>query len=720
MKEHITQEHTVTIEECQRMKKFHVCKHGPLSAEGGIFRTHNKMNWYYPGGGINCCRWVKFEAWNCFLYPTSVYKRHHAKVMEGTVGDVSHCKYYDQGCLLSDGRALIWEVDHREVCEFIMWDQFDGQAYGNAWLERTGRIGLTLQPKSKEQDDSCDGRPVRLSAQGVAYRILYVHENTYDLPADLLIQAHHQIQTKNGKPKIPGPVTSDHLAISLQAVLNTVRNDLRQSFQQSLQATCRNMAITYKILRTSVIANPTLSMRQLLNDPYVYGRASGELIEIWPCHQIPFKDYTILAMNDTCTLEFPIQFRIRGHTEFGFLDPTTKIIHATGAAIDCALVQNTVLERNGTSLSYSRETGELTPIKSVPVLGMLKLNYSGILHLQDSTYYQLIMHNWTELQSQVSLHEMQSSLQHHMTIMKHLEVEQHRESSQSTDRVTATLMKRGQFGFLTGLNLDWKQIWIFAVCTYVTGFVILFHCCPLSRKFLPTLPSISTHIAEGLGHLSVHRPEQSIRPRRRRRRRSTDRGNRDRSASPGLLRRWSQRFSSRPIILYSPQTPRDAELTQYNSNRVDSIPGPPARPNSQPSPEVSADDSWTTPYEERQTFLGRQKPISRSELCFDQPVPPGIITRFQQMTDHSRRATHLLRNQCDQLYSEFKHRLTQSPNDTIRRSRSQINAVSDEDDVDDSAVVINVVLNESLSQGALLDSGSALTLITEDLVHQLN
>lgn len=114
-----------------------------LEKEGHLYKTNNKLNWYYGGGGAWCCSWKYFPAYNCFVHRITVYKRHHAESMESTAGNVAHCDYRDSVCRLADGRMLQWEVDERETCEFIPWKAFEGRRQGNEFLEETWQLALT-------------------------------------------------------------------------------------------------------------------------------------------------------------------------------------------------------------------------------------------------------------------------------------------------------------------------------------------------------------------------------------------------------------------------------------------------------------------------------------------------------------------------------------------------------------------------------------------------
>ena len=51
-------------QECKTMINFRRCDVGNLNEQKGLWRTFNKVQWSYPGGGIHCCRYELFTATN--------------------------------------------------------------------------------------------------------------------------------------------------------------------------------------------------------------------------------------------------------------------------------------------------------------------------------------------------------------------------------------------------------------------------------------------------------------------------------------------------------------------------------------------------------------------------------------------------------------------------------------------------------------------------------
>ena len=85
-------ERIVDKSECEQMQQYNRCSAGLLSRitpSGSSRSTSNKMNWYYPGGGMHCCHWKRFEVTNCFLTKVfcvqAVWKRSNGINSRGSI-----------------------------------------------------------------------------------------------------------------------------------------------------------------------------------------------------------------------------------------------------------------------------------------------------------------------------------------------------------------------------------------------------------------------------------------------------------------------------------------------------------------------------------------------------------------------------------------------------------------------------------------------------------
>ena len=182
LKKEKTEQWAVSPAECHQMKNWKKCEEGPLHPVGDIWKTNNKIDWSYPGGGVNCCYWKKFTAKNCALLTTVVFKVHR-EAMESPVGLVNHCKYEKGECQLADGSFLIWEVNKTQHCELIPWKVLTGKEYGTNWLSKDHNLALTFTKPTYATD--CEGTRVKISDQGIPVTFGYgrgLGVKTDDLP----------------------------------------------------------------------------------------------------------------------------------------------------------------------------------------------------------------------------------------------------------------------------------------------------------------------------------------------------------------------------------------------------------------------------------------------------------------------------------------------------------------------------------------------------------
>ena len=124
-------------------------QYGPVYDSEGIFQTQNKIQWKYPAGGVQCCRYHWYEATNVYMYTGHVYKRFREHNVESTLGDTRGCRYKQQACALADKSIIIWEVNKKALCSHIPWTKVKGVQYGNTWVSDDHQMALTFTPKKR-------------------------------------------------------------------------------------------------------------------------------------------------------------------------------------------------------------------------------------------------------------------------------------------------------------------------------------------------------------------------------------------------------------------------------------------------------------------------------------------------------------------------------------------------------------------------------------------
>ncbi len=556
--EHLKKETTklepIDMQECEQIVRFKKCSVGPMVEKGGLLQTENKLDWDWTHGFFECCRWKTYEATNCFAFKTIVLKRHGNGMMESPAGVVSHCDYNQGHCTLSDSTLLTWVPDTQERCEFIVWQSIEGTQRGNSFVSADGNLALTtINAAGGEQHQDCHGKSLIMSDQGVPFRRLRVwHQNNQvahrikrlahqDVVVDLnkassfgqtlgartwawrrqnrtagvvkLRRARQLIaeQSAANGPDSNGIVLADTLAMALQALEFRLQENIRFAFDHAVSATCQNMNAILQILSASILGNPTVASRFLLNRSDIVARASMQALEISACHELPSGDFHFKPMPKYCTRELPIAFKISGKNLSGYFDPLTNVIHSSGTPEDCALSEAVPVQLKNKSFLYHKD-GKLTAVNwyQLPSLPWPVSNFSFLdLHLESTIFHRIIMYNLSEFQGHSSMNDLLSAVHQHRRIFEALGVRARRlgDDDEDADEIASRITKHGFFGFLYGLNVSWWQLWVFMVCLKVTLSAVVWCCCPF--KVLHT-STPATYLAERLQQYRQWRQEHQL------------------------------------------------------------------------------------------------------------------------------------------------------------------------------------------------------------------
>ena len=87
-----------------------------------------------------------------------------------------------------------------------------------------------------------------------------------------------------------------------------MRNQIREAFWQSYYSTCKTLAGYLEILKGLILAHPTVTMRTIMRNGYIYAEAGPDSIETFACYPLSKDQYQIMPMNDTCTEYIPVTF----------------------------------------------------------------------------------------------------------------------------------------------------------------------------------------------------------------------------------------------------------------------------------------------------------------------------------------------------------------------------------------------------------------------------
>ena len=170
-------------------------------------------------------------------------------------------------------------------------------------------------------------------------------------------------------------------------------------------------------------------------------------------------------MNNTiCTKEIPIKFQIGGQEHTGFLDPTTNIITQNGAPADCSLTEEIPIKIGNEFFLYQAKDGRLREAKNIPEMRMLfQWNSTGLWPMESTVFYAVVMHNFSELQSHVSMNDLLSGIGHQQQIFRELRIRAQAGPSKVAKQAISGIMSRGYFGFLNGLGIQGWQLWVLVV-----------------------------------------------------------------------------------------------------------------------------------------------------------------------------------------------------------------------------------------------------------------
>ncbi|MCP4599592.1 MAG: hypothetical protein GY847_03470, partial [Proteobacteria bacterium] len=514
--ERLKEENTIDIPvskaECDRMRKWKICKEGKMIEKGGILQTEHQLNWKYSGGGAYCCSWNNFEVTNCFAYKVYVYKRHRSITMQSTAGNVAHCTYKNGVCILKDSSALIWDVNLQEHCQYLPWRILAGDRLGTNWIANDHNLALTwsLDDPSDAHPRSCNGKQLIMSQQGIPFRVQssrpaasrkWMKNRPYCLPRYV---SGRRLKREND-PNDHGYVTTELLAGTLQAIATEVAEGVQYAYSHALTATCQNMRQLHNLLRALIYANPIMAARALLNKDHIYARSGGEILEIWPCETVEPEIYSFLPMNKTCSLEIPIKLNRQSGSKIAYMDPKTGILHLIPTLTDCSLEEEIPFTKNNQSWLYHRKTGDARLAEGE--INSLEFYHPEVLEWlpwKTTVYHQIVMYNFSELQGSISLNDIYSSLDRQKQILTALGVKRHQGPNDAATDITERVMEHGFFGFLYGLRINPLQIWTFLVCVYVTIGALSFHCCPTSgAKNYLHVPTVAGHIKKGMQSLAA-------------------------------------------------------------------------------------------------------------------------------------------------------------------------------------------------------------------------
>ena len=462
----------VSREECERMITHKTCSAGSLIGSNGVYVTQNSANASYQ----YCCKEHTFEADQCSVIVTSVFKKHNVEVFESPAGDVSHCRYEHGSCLLSDQSILVWETNKESYCEYEKWYTIKGKLYEDHFVSNDRNLALTFHTYGFLSFINCKGNKTSLSDQGVMISFLDTVNFT----------------TLAQKIKADYTAWGDDVVLlnaMLQGLAGEMHNNLIEQFWNSYYYTCHLLSQTLKIITLLMEKHPTVSARYMLQNPYIIASSGPGILEIYPCTELPPDLYRILPMSENnCTQFIPIEVSMGGSKRIGYLDPIENVVHKDTHTVDCSYIDRVILRLNGSTLRYSR-TGDFSALTNVSRLRLPDIQL-GIqpIKIHETVYSTAHRLNWHELSNHQSLNTLLATLDRQRQVLEAMGVQSspHHTLEHNVIESKESLLGNSLFAFLFGGHVaSGYELWSFfcniIVSIVAIGFILYTlrkHCCP--------------------------------------------------------------------------------------------------------------------------------------------------------------------------------------------------------------------------------------------------
>ena len=220
------------------------------------------------------------------------------------------------------------------------------------------------------------------------------------------------------------------------------------------------------------MSHPTLTLRALLNDSYLYASASNGVVEAWPCSPVPKIGFEVQPQQKSCTREIPVTFSHRNTSYSGYLEPTTLVISHFGTPADCAHRRYQPLHIFNHVYVYNREAGTLKRASNVHQLDLLSFksddDFDQILPIQ--IFRPVMLYSWQGMSPNSSLSALWHTLHAQSQVYKFLGsefVSTGTETTQENAKDLAQNLVKQAFGSLGFLLADPFHLWIALSCAVV-------------------------------------------------------------------------------------------------------------------------------------------------------------------------------------------------------------------------------------------------------------
>ncbi|KAL6730194.1 hypothetical protein Aduo_001185 [Ancylostoma duodenale] len=426
------------------MMQHHKCEHGTMIENGGSWATTNELMFDWPSAPFGCCTEQQVSVSNCYLISTIVHMRHGSEFPDSPAGDLHQCTYNAGSCTLLDGSMLVWTPSQEEPCQYVLVTKMKGHRLSDIWISDSKEFALSWRDNSDRVHDC--GKDLVVSDQGYALMPVYRLPRSTDAKVGL--------------------VTSNQLAAQLLAVEDSVEMAVSALFRHALSALCDRTNLLALSLHASLAANPTLTVRRLLDRRNLAASNLGnDLIQIHRCKVIPPKHYRVVPFNGTCYSMPQVEFSLSSGASLSmFIDPMTMVLTHEARQVECSSVRFFYFAPEEGFQRFDTITGETSPVTKIQSIGLPSSVNASVLALPLTIFHNLVLTNLSELTQDHQLHELWSTANPHQFL--HATREASVASQRSLSTAGPSLLSPWSWIFGSWTAFD---IWITVCCTSITS-----------------------------------------------------------------------------------------------------------------------------------------------------------------------------------------------------------------------------------------------------------
>ncbi|ACQ94978.1 putative glycoprotein [Nyavirus midwayense] len=283
------------------------------------------------------CTWTgttEHEASRCKRQQGTVQASHGGHMFTG-LGPAIHCNYSQGSCELPDKQWLFWTPLSEVQEEYISSWKGNGHLLNNhtVVLDTLQEVYSLTGCKKEENWTSCN----TTSSIKLKYR--------KTKSGGGLSQLAQAITSYTSRQKRALWDSSGQVAQMLKTLRSEILSKVAYLAAEiaptlaKVVPTCQLAVMHERQLRLLATNNPTLYVRAVYDNPFLFGALSGEYIGIWPC--LPVLDYELQTQGPiNCTRDPPLSYRLNRGGEWvqGYLDLSTNIIKSSSPSVDCKIL----------------------------------------------------------------------------------------------------------------------------------------------------------------------------------------------------------------------------------------------------------------------------------------------------------------------------------------------------------------------------------------------